>query len=208
MNPPPRTWQELAETEISLVRLTAQRMKASLPACVELEDMIGAGNLGLCQAARNYDARRRCSFRTYATRRIWGAIMDWLRHMDPVPRLDRLLAKREGRAHELPVVISIDRAISGPSFQAYQQSEYPLTFADILPSPNGCPVKHAADKEWPAVFKGLSVAERTVIDLKYRAGLTLKQIGIRLGVSESRACQIHKAALAVWRRWLQLKKTV
>jgi RNA polymerase sigma factor for flagellar operon FliA len=44
-------------------------------------------------------------------------------------------------------------------------------------------------------IEGLPECERTVITLYYYEGLTLKEIGRVLGVTESRACQIHGKAV-------------
>jgi RNA polymerase sigma factor FliA len=49
---------------------------------------------------------------------------------------------------------------------------------------------------------GLSARERDVLSLYYNDGLTLAEIGAVLGVTESRACQIHGKAVARLRRRL------
>jgi len=49
----------------------------------------------------------------------------------------------------------------------------------------------------------LPEAERTVISLYYYEGLTLKEIGRALGVTESRACQIHGKAMVRLRAEIQ-----
>ena len=48
----------------------------------------------------------------------------------------------------------------------------------------------------------LSIRERDVVSLYYHDGLTLAEIGEVLGVTESRACQIHGKAVAQLRRRL------
>jgi RNA polymerase sigma factor for flagellar operon FliA len=49
----------------------------------------------------------------------------------------------------------------------------------------------------------LPEAERTVISLYYHEGLTLKEVGQVLGVTESRACQIHGKAILRLRSQVQ-----
>jgi RNA polymerase sigma factor (sigma-70 family) len=46
---------------------------------VEIDDLIGWGHMGLIEAAARYDPRRGVTFRTYAHRRIKGAMLDGLR---------------------------------------------------------------------------------------------------------------------------------
>ena len=58
-----------------------------------------------------------------------------------------------------------------------------------------------------SAIDGLPERERLVLSLYYEQELNLREIGAVLGVSESRACQIHgqaavrlRARLADWRR--------
>jgi RNA polymerase sigma factor (sigma-70 family) len=197
-------WQNLVEQHIDLVRQTAQRMKATVPSIVEIDDLIGAGYLGLCKAAKLYRAARGASFATYATKRVWGSMVDWLRKMDHIPRVTRIRAKRDGTDHMLPTVVHL-----------YTRSDRRATFGEpddnagllvsILPARNGCPVTHASNREWPAVFHGLSATQRTIIELKYRMGLTMSQIGMKLGLSKGRISQIHTHVLKIWKEWLEQK---
>jgi RNA polymerase sigma factor for flagellar operon FliA len=53
-----------------------------------------------------------------------------------------------------------------------------------------------------AAIDGLPEREREVVALYYHDGLTLAEIGEVLGVTESRACQIHGKAVAQLRRRL------
>ncbi|MGH9261941.1 MAG: sigma-70 family RNA polymerase sigma factor, partial [Acidimicrobiales bacterium] len=53
-----------------------------------------------------------------------------------------------------------------------------------------------------AAIDRLAERERDVVALYYHDGLTLAEIGEVLGVTESRACQIHGRAVAQLRRWL------
>lgn len=82
------------------------RLARRLPAHVDLDDLHGAGALGLLDAAEKYDTSKNCRFKTYAEFRIKGAILDHLREMDWVPRsirskgreIERATAKIEQRS--------------------------------------------------------------------------------------------------------------
>src|SRR5690554_5226866 len=69
-----------------LVKRIAYHMMARMPACVQVDDLIQAGMIGLLEAAQKYDASRGASFETYAGIRIRGAIVDEMRRGDWVPR--------------------------------------------------------------------------------------------------------------------------
>ncbi|MGI6523684.1 MAG: sigma-70 family RNA polymerase sigma factor [Bdellovibrionota bacterium] len=50
------------------------------------EDCLAAGYLGLVKAARNFNVKKKSSFRTYAFIRIRGSALDYLRHLSPFSR--------------------------------------------------------------------------------------------------------------------------
>jgi len=80
---------QLIETYLPLVRNVAERMLMTLPASVELGDLISMGTFGLLEAIDRYDLERGVLFKTYCVNRIRGAILDELRSNDWVPRLVR-----------------------------------------------------------------------------------------------------------------------
>ena len=74
---------------LPLVRSVATRVAARVPRHVELDDLIGAGVLGLLNAERQFDESKGVPFDRYAEIRIRGAILDELRAMDPTSRTAR-----------------------------------------------------------------------------------------------------------------------
>jgi RNA polymerase sigma factor for flagellar operon FliA len=57
-----------------------------LPTHIDQEDLFESGILGLIEAAERFDAAKNVKFKTYAFHRIRGAILDYLRLQDWVPR--------------------------------------------------------------------------------------------------------------------------
>jgi RNA polymerase sigma factor for flagellar operon FliA len=68
------------------IRYIAQRMAMRLPPEVQLEDLISSGVIGLLDAYEKFEPSKGVSFRTYASVRIRGAILDNLRGLDWAPR--------------------------------------------------------------------------------------------------------------------------
>jgi RNA polymerase sigma factor FliA len=68
------------------IRYIAQRMATRLPPEVQLEDLISSGVIGLLDAYEKFDPSKGVSFKTYASVRIRGAILDNLRGLDWAPR--------------------------------------------------------------------------------------------------------------------------
>jgi RNA polymerase sigma factor for flagellar operon FliA len=84
----------LAEQHTYLIRKVINQVAMRLPPYVQREDLIGVAALGLLDAAEKFDASKGKRFAVYAEYRIRGAILDELRHRDPMPRVLRGKAKR------------------------------------------------------------------------------------------------------------------
>ncbi len=63
----------------SMLRSIAWQIHQRLPKGIEIDDLIGDGNLGLAQAVKRWDPARGVAFSTFAYPRIRGAILDGLR---------------------------------------------------------------------------------------------------------------------------------
>lgn len=74
------------------VELLARRLHRRCPQ-VELDDLIQAGATGLIQAVDRFDKSRGCMLKTIAEHRIRGALLDYLRQIDPLPRNVRRFQK-------------------------------------------------------------------------------------------------------------------
>ena len=64
----------LVESYATLVQRIALHLKARLPACVEVDDLIQSGMIGLMDAASHYEDGHGAVFETYASIRIRGEI--------------------------------------------------------------------------------------------------------------------------------------
>lgn len=91
--------EALIEEHYPLVRYLAVRLGSKLPPSIEIDDLVSAGVLGLIDAAEKFDAGRGIRFRTYAERRIRGAILDHLRSLDWAPRSLRRRVRAFESAH-------------------------------------------------------------------------------------------------------------
>lgn len=95
--------EELARHYLPLVEGIARKVIRKRPAGFELDDLIQAGSLGLVQAIQRFDPNLGIKFKTFASRRIEGAMYDEINSFDWTPRLvrDRIkLLLRAREAHE------------------------------------------------------------------------------------------------------------
>jgi RNA polymerase sigma factor for flagellar operon FliA len=178
------------QQHIPLVHKVAKRIARRLPHVVQLDELVSAGTLGLIDALTRFDPTRAQWFAQYAEIRIRGAILDELRHMDWLPRAERARVRRGEQAETLHAVVSIDD-VREDGFDSVGSAD------DLSPSAG---LEHSAKKQrLAAAIAALPHKQQQVLSLYYVEELTLKQIGELLGVTESRICQIHRAAVAALR---------
>jgi len=218
---------------LSLVKRVAFEMREHLPAHVEVDDLAGAGVLGLLDAVRRFDARKHVKIETYARHRIRGAILDSLRSLDTASRDMRRKNKAAERVfHELqaragrPVRDDEMAQALGISLKKWYSAVQELQTMGIdWLRPTQIPDTPVADvTELPAdnqrnqldicyrreqrdllarALTRLSERERTVVTLYYEQEMTMKEIGEQLGIDESRVSQLHSAAIGHLRHRVQ-----
>lgn len=76
-----------------IVKYVIGRLNLSVRNRTELEDIHSAGIIGLIRALEDFDLSKNTSFKTYATWRVRGNILDYLRKIDIVSRSDRAKLK-------------------------------------------------------------------------------------------------------------------
>jgi len=82
----PPTPEELLEEYLPLVRYHADQLMRRTPASIELDDLIDSGVLGLLDGAQRFDHTRDIQFKTFVSYRVRGAMIDYLRTFDWMPR--------------------------------------------------------------------------------------------------------------------------
>ncbi|PWU05329.1 MAG: hypothetical protein C5B51_14685 [Terriglobia bacterium] len=212
----------IAEQHVSVVMQIARHYRRTVTAGVDLDDLVGAGNLGLLQAARKFDPARGIPFPAYARHRIRGAIADYLRGLDRLPRQVRAqhntaeravsaLATKLGRTpsdEEIGRHLDLSgkpwRRLSRTLHQSGAALPHSLGKRSTISvenlEGNGCdPEQLAADAQLAAILdaalRALTPRYERVVRLYHLKGWTMKQIGLEMGVNESRISQIHSCAM-------------
>ncbi|WP_096087214.1 RNA polymerase sigma factor FliA [Agaribacterium haliotis] len=214
-----------AEDYAYLVKRIALHIMARMPASVQLEDLMQSGMIGLLEAIQKFDDSKGASFETYAGIRIRGAIVDEMRRGDWVPRSVHRnkraiseaiegLEKRLGRdardteiADALGVTLDDYYSMAHDCMSARLFSLEESLEGDDEHSPGEIKANDGAEpaaqvsddalrSALAAQIKHLPEREQLVLSLYYEQELNLKEIGMVLGVSESRVSQIHSQAAA------------
>lgn len=184
------TNEERILAHLAFARAVSRRSLSPRCSPEDREDLLAWGVLGLVQAARRYREGGRASFAAFAARRIRGQVLDALRAADPLPRTARRAWRASGVAGSPFPVQSLDEWMDRgrESFRAVH-------------SPAARSFTH--DARWPDVMRALRLltpVERRVLVLHYAHGLTLREIGARVRLSESGVCRVRARALAKMRR--------
>jgi len=211
----------LIEEHMLLVRKISERLLMTLPKSIELNDLISWGVFGLMDAIEGYDLERGIKFKTYCSTRIRGAILDELRSQDWVPRLVRLKAHQINKAYKVleekhgrePTDFEMAQEL-GMSIEDYgnlqkesapktiyslnekwdeHQNEESMEKMELVEDKNSSdPVEYLNQKDiLMTITRTLSRKEKLIIVMYYYEGLTMKEIGNILNLTESRVCQIH-----------------
>lgn len=215
---------ELTTTYVPLVRYVVSRLNLSLPPSLERGDLVGFGTIGLIDAIERFDLDLGLTFQTYAVTRIRGAILDELRSLDWVPRsvrgrihaIEGAAAAFEQEHGAEPSVADLAR-VTGltedevrSAFAGYRRGY--VTSLDegdrddgegggrtLVDETVALPDEVFAHEESQRLVRDrireLPLRERAVVALYYFEEFTFGDIGRVLGVSESRACQIHGRAI-------------
>lgn len=85
--------EQLLLRYLPLVKYITSKMMFSLPSCVDYNDLLSAGIMGLLGALERFDPDQGVKFETFVLPRIKGAILDELRALDWAPRSLRSKAR-------------------------------------------------------------------------------------------------------------------
>lgn len=230
--------EELILKYADVVKCIAGRIAINTPPQVEFEDLVSYGILGLIDAIEKYDNTQGIGFKTYASSRIKGAIIDEIRNLDWIPRslrdkakelekvyaeleykygrsaTDKEVAERLGITEEELTKLILN--ISGASLISLENvwclsDEEEVEISDAIKSPpERQPDVTLEEKELKQslinAINRLPEREKEIIILYYYDGLTLKEIGSVIGLTESRICQLHTQAILRLKGYLRKMK--
>lgn len=203
------------------VRLIAERFRTSLPPSIDIDDLIQQGYLGLMRSIERYELDRGTRFETFSSLRIIGAMRDWLREQDHVPRQVRQRSRAVGAAMERfrvmygrtpdaselvdlldlpledalvslasarpPAMVTFSTVTATASGGGHESSEL-SGLADTDPSSNPLHDLGRDDlRHW--LTRELESRDQLIVVLYYYENMTMREIGMTLGCSESRVSQ-------------------
>jgi RNA polymerase sigma factor for flagellar operon FliA len=213
----PAERDRIIEEHLPLVRFVVRKMHiVNAPAGLEFDDLVGHGTLGLIQAVDRFDGAQGVQFSSFAMTRIRGAILDALRSLDPVGRPTRRLARRIDAVSNT-LALELGREPAAAEVQhAAGLSPNQYWSARAAASLTVVPIEQHGDEDtgWTerliddapaataklereellaalrAAIEFLPERERLILSLYHVEGLTLREIGHALDISETRVSQL------------------
>ena len=227
-----RTKKEIVEDHLGLVRYVTSRfgfIHTANERVLEDNDLIQFGLLGLLDAIEKFDPRKNVRFETYAVTRIRGTILDELRKLDWIPRsvrqrgrkAERIIQESESQENHSLSAREIASKLS-LTFEEYQElliaakgvsMDHRVSYDDEVEVIQNIPADPSTDPyeiltvedtraKLIEALESLPDRDRLVVALYYYEGLTFREIGKILRISESRVFQIHASVLNGLRKQL------
>lgn len=186
----------LIERFAPLATRIARGMNVPVGAVAGPDDLESAALIGLIDAVDRFDPERGVPFEGYASLRIRGAVLDEVRRVDELGRADRRrqrAAAAQGEAGSYHGTVSLDDLIERGYHGGAEQDELAERY-------------EAEDLRMRvrSAMTCLPPRQREVLERYYGQSLTLREAGVRMGISEARACQLHGRAIQNLRRQLSV----
>ncbi len=208
---------------LPLVKKVVNRLIISGIPKDEYDDLIDQGVIGLINAYLNYDPEKNVKFETYASIRIRGEILDYLRSKDWIPRSLRKkfkdlnkLQDYLGECNDVDTICS-ELCITKTEYYKLQTQIVASNVSSLdeilennfvaVSSFDNIPEKEIINNDEKAALKtaidSLDKRDKIVITLYYYEEFSLKDISNVLNISESRVSQIHTRALLKLRQKME-----
>ncbi|MCD6550716.1 FliA/WhiG family RNA polymerase sigma factor [Thermotoga sp.] len=202
---------------LPVIKRIAEDLVHTLPPNVEVEDLIQEGILAALSAFERYDPSR-ASFTTFVMKRVRGAMYDYLRKIDWMPRnlrksvklVEKVIHESEGFPSDEELARRTGLEVREVIRAKNEMMRRQLLMIDAFDEEPTLKVEGPDEKAYREILKEeikkaiekLSHKERLALSLRFEKELSLKEIARVLGVSESRVSQIVSLAL------LKIKKEV
>jgi RNA polymerase sigma factor FliA len=208
--------EQLVFAHQGLVRAIARGIHRSFPSYIELDDLIGYGQVGLAQAARDYDPERGLQFSTFAYYRIRGAILDGANQMNWLRRSTRAGDAYDRLSGDLLGNDAADTAAHGngasdANWLGDMGGKLAIVFLLSHSGEDGeqrlepedqqaeAPLESMLDDELRTTLRSaladLPDDARQLLQAAYFEGKTLKEAGEQIGISKAWASRLHARAL-------------
>lgn len=213
---------------LNVVTCNAKKMSAAYKNFADTQDIVNEGVIALMDCIDKYDYTRGVQFDSFASIRVRGAIIDYIRKQDWIPRSARKKSTEIGNAYaelqgklgrqatdsEVAEFLGMDvDALNKTVLQVYSAAVF--SFEELLQEnasvfgedkASKTPEHEFGKKELRQILlksiDKLGSKERTVVSLYYYEGFKLMEIASVMGLTASRVSQLHSKAMIKLRAML------
>lgn len=208
-----REQDELVVSYLPALRALAFRLKERLPSSIDVNDLISIGVEEMIKLASRYEKEQNNSFWGFVKKRVYGAMLDYLRSLDVMSRnnrkiikdIDTLIDEYYQKYEEEPDDKYLAQRLNLEVEKVKEvRQAHAVSYVLPLDEQVNCYAedntlekieKQALLDRVSEVLETLKEREQLIIQLYYYEELNLKEISEMLGISESRISQIHKKLL-------------
>lgn len=208
-----REQDELVVAYLPALRALAFRLKERLPSSIDANDLISIGVEEMIKLASRYEKEQNNSFWGFVKKRVYGAMLDYLRSLDVMSRnnrkiikdIDTLIDEYYQKYEEEPDDKYLAQRLNLEVEKVKEvRQAHAVSYVLPLDEQVNCYAedntlekieKQALLDKVSEVLETLKEREQLIIQLYYYEELNLKEISEMLGISESRISQIHKKLL-------------
>ncbi len=204
---------ELVVSYLPALRALAFRLKERLPSSIDVNDLISIGVEEMIKLVSRYDKEQNNSFWGFVKKRVYGAMLDYLRSLDIMSRnnrkiikdIDTLIDEYYQKYEEEPDDKYLAQRLNLEVEKVKEvRQAHAVSYVLPLDEQVNCYTedntlekieKQALLDKVSEVLETLKEREQLIIQLYYYEELSLKEISDMLNISESRISQIHKKLL-------------
>jgi RNA polymerase sigma factor FliA len=217
--------RDLVKQYVGLVKsiaynISSRRTQSSI---LNDDDLFQYGIFGLIDALERFDAHKGVKFETFAFHRIRGSILDGLRTADEMPRSMRKQQREMRQRNDVEYHTMMKLKLNVSEYQTFMHESEEVLMNPVYADLDGGVMESLPDDEKNSpveilnsqqtrellvkALESLEDRERLIVTLYYYEGLTFKEIGKILRLSESRVFQIHSDAIVSLRSELVSEET-
>lgn len=216
---------EIVLQYMDLVKRIVLRFKGSYSGFGQMDDMINQGIIALIDAVEKFRPELGHKFETFASLKVRGAIIDFMRKQDWVPRNRRSLARelddvyselyaetgkeptKEQMAQKMAISVThLEKILQqrhNSVILSYEETiEEKMMAATPLiankdegESPEAGVLYEELKGKLTEAIEQLNEKEKLVVSLYYYENLKLREIAAIMNITESRVSQIHSASI-------------
>lgn len=211
---------EIVLKNLNLVRSCAMALRNMYIKYGDVDDVVNEGVIALMDAIETYDPDKGAKFETYASLKIRGAIIDFIRRQDWIPRSIRKFARDLDNANSslynqynrIPTTAELSEYMDIPEDKllknmaeasctvtlSFEELLYEDNFEDhpssIVEATDASLLREECRRVIAEAIDTLKEKEKQVITLYYFKNMKYSDIAKVLDISESRVCQINTKA--------------